>query len=895
MDSQPMDSTIIDEIAEEFSAAFRRGEAPSVEQFVARYPDAPPELRGLLTSIAMIEGLKGPMIETSAARSANEPVPAKLGDYTVVREIGRGGMGIVYEAIHESLGRRVALKLLSARLLDDPRQLARFRREARAAAKLRHGNIVPVFGVGRESGHHYYVMDYIDGISLREAIEALAGRRRADTPPLSELPPSTHSLEYYRWAAGIGATIYEALDYAHGQHVLHRDVKPANLLLDRQGDVWITDFGLAKLIEQQGITATGDIMGTPQYMPPESFEGRYDLGSEIYAAGLTLYELVTLRPAIDGKGPADVVRRAAVADVRPVRAICPKLPRDLATILTKCLESDPRRRYATAAAVRDDLNRFLSDRPIAARPAGPVERTLRWSRRQPMVASLTFSTLGLLVALTGVSLLAYLQTKSALDDVRIASDQAERSLAERTDALAAAERQRGRAEQNLQVALAAFETIIANLADRGVVPETDFFGDLTDTTPPNISPADAQLLQSLLPFFDRLADNNSEDLLAESALAARRAGEIYQRLGQLRSADRAYSESLRRYLTLSQRHPQNIDFTLLIAELQNELAVIAGLRGELGRAHRFHQQTVQRLSDSPAALATAAGRFQYARSHRLFASIRGRSGIDPFGSRPRQAGSPGRRSGGSLIRLRVSEELAAIQVAVKELESLVAEVPDELRYRVELARAYRDGARSALLSKQRQVVESAIEKSIQLFEQLLSEHPDSAAIRYELAATLASPESMVREPIKAALRAAELTAQLLASSPDQPRYLALRADSLTGLARFQARSGRWDPATDNLDQAVAIYDSLATKSPELTRYGVRRAQALEAQADLRHQQGKPDEAVEIMNRASAQLQSAYASPEPSQAVRMQLLRMNQKLQRWSGHSRENHPSNHVAK
>ncbi len=806
-----MDSTSLDRIAEEFAIAVRNGDSPSIDEFVSRYPDAPSELQRLLRSVAMLEGLKETPCES--------PVIRQLDDYSIIREIGRGGMGIVFEAIHRSLGRRVAIKVLSSGLLGDSKHLGRFRREARAAAKLRHSNIVPVFGVGQADQHHYYVMDFIEGMSLRESIDSGRGFG-------------------YRKSSQIGVTICDALQYAHSQGVLHRDIKPANLLIDRKGEVWIADFGLAKLLEQNEITATGEVLGTPQYMPPESFDGTYDIRSEIYAVGLTLYELLTQKPAIEGKSPAEVIRNASSGVITRPRALRTDLPRDLETIVLKCLAHDPRQRYAAVGDVRDDLTRFLADRPIAARRAGMIERALRWSRRQPALASLTFATFGLLMALAIVSAIGYWRTKDALDVASAAKQTAEQSLVEKTAALNTAEHQRQRAENNLQVALAAFDSIMQNITKRGIDVDTEFFGEVTDTTSPNVTPADAKLLQSLLRFFDDLGANNSEDLLAESALASRRAGEIYQRLGQLRDADRAYSEALERYQTLSRRNPDHIELVVARAELQNEIAVISGLRGQLGRADQMYRRTIALSSESEAAMKATSGKFQLARAQRLFASIRARSGLDTFGSRALdRAGFRSRRPAAALRANRIDDELRAIDLAIETLQQLADEFPEQLRFRVELARAFRDRAKVASMANQRRESETAIRQSIEMFEKLLAQNSDSDAIRYELANTLSSTEAFGYNAMLRAIRAAELANELLKLSPDQPRYLALRAHTLAMLSKFQLRNDQAELAASSLDEAFKIYDSLAAKSPELSLYVARRLQVLESKSDLQQHQG----------------------------------------------------------
>lgn len=916
MDLANLDQTQLDQIAEEFSQAIRSGRRPSVDAYVAKYGDRSGKLRSLLSSIAMIEGLKQQAADLPPPAGIHSAKIEQLDDYKIVREIGRGGMGVVLEAIHQSLGRRVAIKVLASNLLGDTKHLARFRREARAAARLRHTNIVPVFGVGQSNDHHYYVMDYIDGMSLRQWLGQSVEEPGNDRPTLSQsladtdarfetqsgqgptdsgdcassdakqpdIPQRIDSREYFLWAARLMMTVCDALQYAHDQGVLHRDIKPANLLIDRRGEVWIADFGLAKLAEQQAMTMTGDILGTPQYMPPESFEGTYDVKSEVYAAGLTLYELLTGRPAVSGKGHADVIRKASAGVSTSPRKFNASVPRDLETIVLKSLALDPRCRYVTAGQLRDDLRRFLTDRPISARPTGTLGRVLRWSRREPTVAVLTFATFCLLLALATVSAVGYFETKSALAVARSATLAAENSLEQRTTALEVADQQRRRAEKNLHVALTALDKVVNNITDRGIEPDAEFLGDFADTTSANVTPEDAELLQSLLGFFDDLAANNSEDLLEESAVAARRAGEIYFRLGQLREADRALSEALDRYGRLKQQETDNLAFVIAQAAIMNELAVIASLRGYLGRANQLFHETTELLENSETAIRCPAGQFEYARAHRLFSSLGARSGLDRSVTRPGQRGS---RARGPMIRMlqtRTDEELRAVDQAIETLEALIEQSPEEVRYRAELARAYRDKAKVASRAKRKGESETMLRESIEMFEQLLSENRDSEAIRYELAMTFSSSPALGFHQIRRSIRANELATTLLSKSPDLPRYQALRAHTLQTLATQQMRLGRLDSAETSLVQAVRVYDALVSGSPERSLYETQRSQTLESIADVKLRQGDSDAAIDLLEQAIGRLQPQLRRPDASPVTRIQLQRLKQKLTRIRGNS-----------
>jgi serine/threonine protein kinase/WD40 repeat protein len=429
----------IDRLAEEFAERLRRGEHPSLAEYVDRFPEHADEIRELFPALVMMEHLNpasGELtgIYNGAAREAAVVRPERLGDYRILREVGRGGMGVVYEAEQISLGRYVALKVLPGQALLSPKHLERFRREAKAAAKLHHTNIVPVYGVGEADGVHFYAMQFIRGEGLDRilndlrhlrhepsavsqgsmAASLLTGQFSAPVLPGSVSPPAEPAVrtptpsaslsggpteaEYHRGVARLALQVADALAYAHRQGVLHRDIKPSNLLLDAQGAVWVTDFGLAKAEGTDELTNTGDIVGTVRFMAPERFEGRSLPQSDVYALGLTLYELLTLRPAFDDTNKAKLIEQVLRVAPVPPRMIDAHVPRDLETVVLKCLAKEPAERYTTAEALADDLRRFLADRPVKARRAGNTERLWRWCRRNPAVATLTAVALGLLVA-----------------------------------------------------------------------------------------------------------------------------------------------------------------------------------------------------------------------------------------------------------------------------------------------------------------------------------------------------------------------------------------------------------------------------------------------------------------------------------------------------------------
>lgn len=299
----------------------------------------------------------------------------RLGDYEVLEEIARGGMGVVYRARQLSLNRIVALKVVLQGPFSSPDFVRRFQREAEVIATLRHPNIVTVYDVGEHQGTHYLALEYVEGRSFA----ALARDR-----PL----PARTAADYVKTVAG-------AVEHAHRRGVLHRDLKPSNILLDSNDQPRVTDFGLAKMMDGSGeMTAAGQVLGSPDYMPPEQAAGGRDNGlpqSDVYSLGAILYELLTGRPPFQGESLQSVLAQAQSAEPVPPRRLNPGVPPDLETICLKCLQKEPGRRYDSAQALADDLGRFLEGEPILARPVSPVERSWLWCKRRPLLAALAGS------------------------------------------------------------------------------------------------------------------------------------------------------------------------------------------------------------------------------------------------------------------------------------------------------------------------------------------------------------------------------------------------------------------------------------------------------------------------------------------------------------------------
>lgn len=418
----------------ECQKAIDAGQSIDREAILKEYPSIRDELSACLDGLELLQPIKKLDATVSSNRSADSvglslSPSATLGDFRIEREIGRGGMGVVYEAEQLSVGRNVALKVLPYAAMLDKRQVARFQNEARAAATLEHPNIVPVYFVGNERGVYYYAMRLIDGKNLSEVLHELRGHAQ-EAAPLSLItsqlveervskPDSsegsrvdfedratirdeldqnstslashggTRSKAYFESIARLAKQTAEALEFAHSHGIIHRDIKPANIMLDDLGDAWVTDFGLARIESDAGMTMTGDLVGTLRYMAPEQALAKrvtVDHRCDIYSLGATIYELLTLRPLFEGADRAELLKKIAFDEPTPPSRLIRGLPRDLETILLKSLAKHPDDRYASAEEMAQEFQRFVSNQPVKARRTSFPRRVRLWAQRNPTIA-----------------------------------------------------------------------------------------------------------------------------------------------------------------------------------------------------------------------------------------------------------------------------------------------------------------------------------------------------------------------------------------------------------------------------------------------------------------------------------------------------------------------------
>ena len=422
------------------------GQSAELAEIVALYPQFADRLRAIFPTLKTI-GEMGRRIGSQREQTQATPYCGTLGDFHIKREIGRGGMGVVYEAEQISLSRVVALKILPMAATLTERHIERFKHEARAAASLKHPHIVPVYTVGIENGVHYYSMQYIEGPTLAD--ESCFGERG-----LFGTGDENHAIK----VAHIGNQIADALEYAHDLGIVHRDIKPANLLIDNSGKAWLTDFGLAEFRSEVAVTTTGDVIGSLRSMSPEQARGErggVDHRTDIYSLGVTLYELLTRRPAFEHPDRLQLLKMVIECQPVPPRRVNPRIPIDLETIVLKAMAKEPHDRYKTSQALRDDLRRFLQHQPLLTLRPKWSDKLIRWSARHLPIVIVTTAVLFLLTI--GLSVVTTLVWQSQA--------RAERSQNRATEALHFANSQRSEAELQSENAT----RLAVNLAlDRGL-------------------------------------------------------------------------------------------------------------------------------------------------------------------------------------------------------------------------------------------------------------------------------------------------------------------------------------------------------------------------------------------------------------------------------------------
>jgi serine/threonine protein kinase len=910
--------SLVGRVADEYTDRVNRGEQVAIDEYAERYPQIADVLRQMLPSLGLLGKLSALPGEDDGRPVSTAAVPEYLGDYRIVREIGRGGMGVVYEAEQKSLGRRVALKVLPFHRLMDPLYLKRFEREARAAARLHHTNIVPVFGVGEDGGIHFYAMQYIAGQGLDRVISELRRFRQAggqggseayshsfsdsassiaqslggggfdaqganqygDATSSSSEPEggissvSDHSFsKYLRCVAGLGIQVADALAYAHSQGVLHRDIKPSNLLLDSAGIIWVTDFGLAKADDTEDLTHSGDVIGTLRYVAPERLAGRYDARSDIFSLGLTLYELLTLRPAYDDKVQGRLVQQVTAAEPPSPRRIDRRIPSDLNTIIETAIAKEPERRYSTASEFAKDLQRFLEDRPIEARKAGRVEQAWRWCRRNPAIASLGAAFLAALFIGLGAVIWQWRLTEG----------------------------QRLQAEANFKKARDAVDECFTTVTENPVLQE------------PGMEGARQVLFQAALKYYKDFLNQRADDPGARTDL-----GRAYYRLGYITERIASKSDALDAYQQACALFEKLLDSEPATPHLRVELAQCYQSLGELerltGQSARAEVQLLKALAARAELVQSYPDEPDYQRD--LASAHQALGTLYRTTSRPAQAEDAYRHAQvlreqivrncpsrgdyrnalaagfSELCRLyastgRPEEAEASLRKALTTLDELTRDFSEVSEYQDNLATGY-NSLGSFLLNSGRgfNQIEGAYRKALTIREQLVRDHPKVQEYQSELARVynnLALWHFLSQHDDQAAdnyARALALREQLARKHPEAVAYQKAVATTHHDLGLLFRRDCRWSEAEHSFRRALAIQQQLLERNREVSDFALELATTQNNLGLIAHDQGKEQVAIDWYTRAAHGL-DAVLEAEPRQTDARRLLAQAYAGRAWS--------------
>jgi serine/threonine protein kinase/Tfp pilus assembly protein PilF len=791
------------------SGATWQGE--SSEDFLRRLGDTPPPAAYSVPSTP--EAGSASTLTPPAAGGQVREWPVVAG-YQILRELGRGGMGVVYLAWQTKLNRHVALKMILAGEQAGQEQLERFRLEAESVARLQHPNIVHIHEVGQQEGRPFFSLEYVDGISLPEKL--------AGTPQLA------------RDAAELVHTLALAVHYAHQRGVVHRDLKPANILLQSKSEIRgaeserevrdsasdfglrvsdfspisafapkITDFGLAKRLDvDSGQTRSGEVVGTPSYMAPEQAAGRSRLvgpAADVYALGAILYEMLTGRPPFKAETPVETVRQVVTEEpVRPTR-LQPKVPRDLETICLQCLQKEPERRYATAVALAEDLQRFLGGEPISARPTPWWEVGAKWAKRRPALAGLVVVSMLAMLSLAAGGLWYNAHLQAALLDAR---------------------QQRDKAAERFQMARDAVDQFHTKVSES---PELKAKGTEGLRT---------QLLETALAFYQRfLQEEGGTEVQAERGRAFARLGRLYHETGRDVLAEQSYQQVLEIFKRLAEAHPEAADFQRELAQAYNELA---GLYEATARADEAEKTVQQALEIYKRLAADHAEQPKY--SLELATSYRDLGVLYTHTERPELAEK-------------------ATKDALAVLESLAPDDPD---VQAQLADSYHGLGVIYHTANHRDLAEKPYERALALHKSLVAVRPallPGLIESYQSLGILYVETNRYALAEKCQSEALQICKQLAGSHPTVPFYQHLLASTYQELATVYLETARYDLADSTYRQALDIQKPLAISNPEVLDYTVEMGVTCENLGILMSKVGKPKAALEWFDKAISALKS----------------------------------------
>lgn len=817
------DRVPVEVLADEYLERLANGERVSVDEYANQYPELADDIREVFPALEAMKSLSTEWKKTVVHHHAGPKLPFQLGDYRLERQIGRGGMGVVYEAEHTSLRRRVAIKILRLQSLNTDKDIARFHREAQSAAGLHHTNIVPVFDFGEAEGFHYIAMQLIQGEGLDVVVDRLKQPKTTDSNNPDRKQFTYNSPKYWQEVAAIGIQAATALDYAHSQGTIHRDIKPANLLLDGSGIVWVADFGLARQQREEQPTQSGILSGTLRYLAPEHFHGKCDERTDQYGLGLCLYELVTLQSATDGSSShAEIMRRITESNVVHPRKLNANIPKDLETIVLKAIAANPDNRFSDCQSLAEDLQRFVDGRPIRSRPVSRVERLWRWAKRFPALATATATSAILLVLVAVVAMIGY---------------QAEYE-------------QRRKAEVTSEYALEALDTVFDRYAL--AQPSTKLLTGAAVSTPV-LSQESAQMLERLLPIFDRLAelDDESIELRLRATTARKRVGDIHQQLGQFEEAIQSYELAAEEYRVLTSE--SFVDTMLKTSELYNNIGICELMLGRIDASQISHSAALHEL-ESRATPHDPEVILQMARTHFLLtrrlrpgesATASGMPGGPEHGpgpgggigpgpeNNPDHQGGPRGRDGHGPPPQEQGWDRDNLEQAIALLESLGQDYQADPRCQHLLALSLKGLVPDQFSNRTEE--EKATEKRVLgILRQLATDYPEVSEYGFSYVATLASLDTQHSDSIHSEdlpdaelrlRRAVEGGKELVAQHPYVPDYTMTLIHANNRLAHILERRGRsaesiifFQDALKAYQAAISLQRGLIKRFPNASAY-----------------------------------------------------------------------------
>ncbi len=835
--SAPVDSLTSDEQERLASALeghllkLERGQLPDEEALIAAHPALAGPLRACLAGLHSLHQAAAASNGTSEHLAPLEPAEKCLGDYRILGEISRGGMGVVYEARQISLGRKVALKVLPFAALLDQRQIARFNHEAQAAAQLNHPNIVPIYAVGSERGVHYYSMKYIEGQAVDQAIRELrdlaetfappgssivssfpAAIRQADTGSAISAALAINSRDFFRTVADLGIQAAEALHHAHQYGIIHRDVKPSNLLLDIRGKLWVTDFGLARLPEEAGLTKTGDMLGTLQYMSPEQAGGKSSLidpRTNVYALGITLYEMLTLRPAFEGGDRQELIGRIVEHEPARPRRINASIPLDLENIILKAISKNREERYATAQELADDLRRFREGMPTFARRPTLAGRIAKWGRRHRKAVRASAAVAVTMVAGLIVAICMIVRARSHRGGAKKSEDN-----------VAKAEKYFRQARQ---------------VVDRFGIRHAEQLAAV-----PGAEPMRQGLLGETLSYYQDFIKQADEDpsLRADLATTYFKMGAIREELGGARQALAAYRRAEAIFKQLAVEQPADGRHLAEVAVCQNN---IGWLLSQMGNTAEARAAYLDAIATQGRLAAEHVGEPQFSNDLALT--------YGNLGLLEQQTGD-------------MTKAAEAFGQSLHIEEDLVRRYPGETSYQSGLAVGYNNLA-YALSQTKGEEAERCYQAAIDIQKRLASEHPKDLGYARDLALSynnLGALEAHLgrRDRSKTAYREAIATQeQLVREAPAVVQFRRDLAVSHNNLGRAYSESGDASHAGDYFRQARGILEKLVKDYPDELNYHSSLAGVLNNCGMMLEQLGRSDEAVAAYRQAIDQQLFAY--------------------------------------